>query len=238
MSYAARLVLRAIDQAEQTRIRNPVLFHAQMRNDRSCLQLARAVDRYKREKPKVTTRPDHDLEVERVDQAWEEQEARRREERFSKRRLSQDAERREQLAVMDTLSKHRWAIERAAKLSTVAAGSVAPSRGGDEPIGPPGQQLLDDDPAWSEHWTVIDSRLDRVHEKLDEAERGTVATIASMTGVEKDKLICDPSNRGLRAQGVVDKLGSDIAGSAETVRRVRRARGLDHLGHEKAESTV
>lgn len=232
MSELGWLVIRAIDQAEQTYTRHPTLFAAQLRNDRDCRQLARAVDRYKRETPRTGRRPLID-QVERIDEAWEEREARRREDRFSKRKRVIDSERRSTRAVMTAFELHRSAIERQAKISTVAAGNVEPSRSTSTGAGPPNQQQLDDDPRWQEHWSVIRSRLERIHELLDEAEGlSAVASLTTMTGVEKDRLIVDAANRGLRAQAVVDKLGSDIAGSAETVRRIRRRMGYDHLGHE------
>lgn len=178
---------------------------------------------------------DGDEQVERVDHDWEEIEARRREDRHQKRQRSFDADRREQRAGMNTLDLHRHAIQRQAKISTVAAGNIEPSPRGSEPaaVGPPRQQLLDDDPRWREHSTVIRTRLELMHELLDEAEGlSTVASTANMLGVEKDRMILAASNRGLRAQAVVDRLGSHIAGSAETVRRVRRAAGQDHLGND------
>lgn len=236
MSDRARLVLAAIDQAEAARRHHPTLFAAQLRNDRTCLQLQRAVAVYKRSKPVVGGRIERD-EVEGPDPEWLELNARRREERFEKRKLSFDADRRQQRSDMTGLELHRHALERQAKISAVAAGNVAPSRGGGDGVGPPKQQLLDDDPRWLETWAVIRARLERAHELLDEAEGlSTVASVTTMLSEQKDKLICDRANRGLRAQAVVDRLGSDIAGSVETVRRVRRRMGFDHLGYERQDS--
>ncbi len=65
---------------------------------------------------------------------------------------------------------HRHAVERQAKITPVAGGSVERSPGGGDRAGPPAQQSLDDDPRWVETWTVIRSRLDRARELLDEAE--------------------------------------------------------------------
>ena len=169
---------------------------------------------------------DDDRDAERVDLEWEETEARRREDRFEKRKRSLDSARRARRAGLTALELHRHAVERQAALSTVAAGSVQPSRGGDDPIGPPGQQLLDDDPIWREHWRIIRSRLDRVHDKLDEAEGlGATAQQTRLLSVEKDRMVIS-QGRGLSPAAVVDLLGGDIAGSPETVRRIRRREGF------------
>jgi hypothetical protein len=183
---------------------------------------------------RATAGLDPEREVQRVDASTEDLFAERRAERFAKRARSFAEERTNHRANADLFLLHREAIERAARLSTVAAGNTERGRGGGDPSGPPRQQQLDDDPRWLEHWQVVRSRLLRVHELLDEAEgHGTVAGNMQMLGVEKDKLILSRENRGLSAQAVVDKLGSHIAGSAETVRRIRRNNGLDHRGYER-----
>jgi len=170
----------------------------------------------------------------RVDAKTEDLFAERRAERFAKRARTFAEERTAQRAKADLLMLHREVIERAGRLSTVGAGNAERSRGGGDPSGPPRQQQLDDDPRWREHETVIRSRLLRLHELLDEAEgHGTVAGNMQMLGVEKDKLILSRENQGLSAQAIVDKLGTHITGSAETVRRVRRQNGLDHRGYER-----
>ena len=236
MSERARHILKLVDQAERTRERNPTLFAAQLHAvgyDRNVLQLAAAVARKKVEKPSVHTRPDHD-QVERVDRAWEEKHARKREEKFAARARDQYAERRELRQHVDLLVLHRQALARATAISTVPAGNIEPTRRSSDPVGPSVQQSLEDDPRWDENWTVIRSRLMQVHELIDEAEgHGTVANTMQMLGVEKDRLILHVNNQGLRAQAVVDRLGSHIAGSVETVRRVRRREGYDHLGHPR-----
>jgi hypothetical protein len=165
---------------------------------------------------------DPERDVERVDAETEELFARRREARFAKRKQAFDAERRQQIALTDVLGLHRSAIERQATISTVKAGSTERGRGGSEPSGPPQQQMLDDDPRWRESWTVIRSRLERVHELLDEAEGlSTVAATTTMLGVEKDRRVIS-DGEGLSPVAVVEKLGRDIAGSPETVRRIRK----------------
>jgi hypothetical protein len=184
---------------------------------------------------RATAGLDPEREVQRVDASTEDLFAERRGERFAKRARGFAEERTARRAAMDLLALHRAAIERQGTLSTVKAGSTERGRGGVETFGfPPSQQQLDDDPRWREHWQVIRSRLLRVHELLDEAEgHGTVAGNMQMLGVEKDRLILSRENQGLSAQAVVDKLGSHIAGSAETVRRIRRNNGLDHRGYER-----
>ena len=155
------------------------------------------------------------------ERGWAEVESRQREERWEKRKRSIDAERRERRAEMTALELHRHAIERQAKLSTVAAGSVEPSRGKSERAGPPLQQLLDDDPRWRENWAVIRSRLHRVHELLDEAEGLGASAEKTMLSSEKDRAIL-VQGRGYSCDAVVDLLGRDVAGSSRTVWRKRR----------------
>jgi hypothetical protein len=157
---------------------------------------------------------------------WLAAESDHRRERFQKRRLHFDSARRQHRHTLTALALHHLAIERAAPLSTVQAASIEPIRPGESAYaGPPRQQLLDDDPRWVEHWHVIRSRLERVHELLDEFEGLGATAVKTMSSHEKDREIIT-RGRGLSAQAVVDLLGSDIAGSAETVRRVRRRERL------------
>jgi hypothetical protein len=232
VSYRARLLLRSLDDAQTAQERHPKLFARYARDGRSIVALSRALQTHKRaKKPAGGSRVDHD-DVEPIDDpVWLETEARRREERFEKRWLSFDASRRSERAGMTALELHRLAAERAARLSTVAAGNIEPSRGGGDSAGVPAQQVLDDDPVWREHWRIIRSRLERVHEKLDEAEGiGRTAQSTRMLGVEKDRLILT-QGVDLSNQAVVDLLGADIAGSAKTVERVRKAAGVNNRGH-------
>lgn len=179
---------------------------------------------------------DGDRDIERVDRGWEEQNARHREERFAKHQRASQAERRERRASLGALELHRHAVERALRLSTVAAGNVEPGRGGDGPAGPPHQQTMDDDPRWREHEAVLRSRLERMHELLDEAEgHGSVSGTALMTTEHKNWLIL--AEEGLSPIAVVEKLGRDIAGSPDTVRRIRRAHGRSALDGRKTDAT-
>jgi hypothetical protein len=170
----------------------------------------------------------------KAERAWVEQEARRREIRFERKREARDQERRMARAAMTALELHRLAAERTARISTVAGGSVERSRGGGERAGPPRPQSLEDDPRWQEQWRVIRGRLDRVHDLLDEAEGlGLSATTTTMIGAEKDRKVLE-QGEGLSALGVVELLGRDIAGAPETVRRLRRKSGRDTMGHRVA----
>lgn len=160
-------------------------------------------------------------DAERPSQEWEDGEAERRRARFEKRKLGRDNERRQDRAGLTTFQLFLLAVKREAKLSTVPAGNLEPSRGGGDRVGPPGQQLLEDDPGWAEDWQVIRSRLLHAHEKLDEAEGLGASAVRSMLTDEKNREIL-VKGRGLSARAVFDLLGRDIAGSPETVRRVRR----------------
>jgi hypothetical protein len=244
MSERARHVLQLIDQAERIRQRNPTLFAAQLHangRDRDVRQLAAAAERKRCEKLSPHVRKDQ-IDAERIDnREWEEKHARKREEKFATFARESAGMRREQRRRLaqkpeGCLELCRSAIQELTSISTVAAGNIAPSRGGGEPIGPGQQQTLDDDPRWLENWTVIGTRLCQVLELIDEAKGlGTVAATNQLLGEEKDQLIVHVSNQGLRAQAVVDKLGTHIAGSVETVRRVRRREGYDHLGCPREE---
>jgi hypothetical protein len=173
--------------------------------------------------------------IERVSEAFEDLTGERAQGRYERRRRDFDNTRRQERAEMDALTLHRWIAEHAVRMSTVKASTVgrsAPSS--DEPSGVPNQQQLDDDPRWREHMSVIRRRLELAAGLIDEQMgHGPVAAAQNMIGMEKDKLILSNDNRGLRAQAVVDRLGSHIAGTAETVRRVRRDNGLDHIGHQR-----
>jgi hypothetical protein len=175
--------------------------------------------------------------IERVSDAFEDLTTERAHGRYERRRRDFDNARRQERAGMDALTLHRWISEQAARMSTVKASTVgrsAPSS--DEPSGVPRQQQLDDDPRWREHMSVIRRRLELAAGLIDEQMgHGTVAAAGNMLGMEKDKLILSSDNHGLRAQAVVDRLGSHIAGTAETVRRVRRREGLNHYGYPRDE---
>lgn len=176
--------------------------------------------------------------IERISQQAEAVIAERASGRFDRRKREFDSERRQHRAHMSSLELHRWIVEHAVRLSTVAAGNIEPSPR-DSTTGtppPPRQQTLEDDPRYRENMTVIRKRLEFTADLIDEAEgHSTVASTTGMLSDEKDKLICARENEGLRAQAVVDRLGSHIAGSARTVQRIRQREHLDSLGYPKDE---
>lgn len=175
-----------------------------------------------------------DRVVDRTGQAereWVDDEAERRRQRWEKRKRQLDTDRRLGRAGMSALELHHLAVERAGRLSTVAAGSVEPSRGGGERAGPPRQQTLDDDPRWREAWYVIRRRLEELHRLLDEAEGLGPVAASTMLKEEKDRLIVS-DGRGLSCDAVVDLLGREVAGSSRTVWRVRREAGVSTVDGE------
>lgn len=212
--------MRAIDSALVTREHHPTLFGTFLYEDRDCRQLARAVARYKIRQPAAGSRTDRD-EVERVDLEWEERHARKREERFAKDKLQIDTARRDGRRRMTPFELHRHAVERLAKISTVAAGNVEPSRGGDERVGPPKQQRIEDDPRWQEHEFIVRRRLELMHQLLDEAEGLGSQAARTLTREEKNRMVLT-QGRGYTCEVVVDLLGREIAGSVRTVWRIRK----------------
>lgn len=179
---------------------------------------------------------DPGLSEEPPDAAWLDEHADRRRERFERRKRGLDADRRGRRAEMSLLDLHRHAVEREVRLSTVPGASPEAGRGGGSDgsvnrLGAPSgqiligsQQLMEDDPRYREHVRVIRSRLERLHDLLDEYEGLGASAVRTMLTEEKDREIL-AKGRGLSAQAVVDLLGRDIAGSPETVRRVRRKNG-------------
>ena len=230
----ARLVLRAVEDALTALDHHPRLFAEYLQADRSCVAVSRALARYKRTRAvPSSSRPDHD-EVERIDGVSEELYADRARERFERRRRSFQAERRADRARMTLLELALAISEGVARLSTVAAGNIEPSRGGDGGIGPPRQQMLEDDPRWLEHEAVAKRRLGAMLDLVKEAEGHGAIENPTMTAEEKDALILSHKMEGKSASQVWDELGTYIAGSSpELVRRKRRAKGLDHLGIPK-----
>lgn len=230
----ARRTLNALTHAEHLANRNPRLAQHALQRNWNALTLLHAATRIAAHRQPATQRLEHD-DLERVDAAWEDQEAQER--RQAHETLARDlaAERRERRQRTSTLQLHRQALARMTRMSTVPAGNVAASRGGDPPAGPPAQQLLDADPRLREHWQVIRSRLELTHDLLDGYELGAGGDVV-LSGVEKDRLIL-VRGAGLSAAGVVGLLGTGVAGSVRTVERVRLAAGVsvrDGLPREDA----
>ena len=108
--------------------------------------------------------------------------------------------------------------------STVGAGSVEPSRGGEGLGMPPRQQLSDDDP----RVRIAKSQLRRAAEaliRLRWEDRGWEASGSAglMLGEHKDAEILRCV--GARPREVVGLLGAQIAGGPRTVERVREDAG-------------
>lgn len=237
MSWEARQLVAAVRDALDALEHHPSLFAQHLRDDKTIGQLARAFARYRANRAEpVGGRTELD-EVERISSQAEELFSQRAAERFERRRRDFNADRTGRRATQTVHDLYTEAVEREARLSTVPAGNVERSRGGTGPSGPGAQQTMDDDPRWREHWTVIRSRLERVLELLDEAEGiGPIAANTTMLGAEKDKRII--AEEGLSPLAVVEKLGRDIAGSPETVRRVRRAAGRSGKDGRRIEETT
>lgn len=228
----ARHVLQLIDEALHTYERNPTLWAAQLRNDRDCLQLARAVAAIKVRQPASKARPDRD-EVERVDRTYEEQQAREAEEHDRGRRLRFGNERRGQRDRMDPLNLHRQLIERVVTISTVPASQIAPSRpGGDTHGGVPRQQTLDDDPRYVEGQRRLRKWLLTLHDLVDEAEGlgSKAAAVAQLDGIEKDRIL-RREGVGLTASELYRETDG-LYGSESYIRRWRKRERLDRLGRE------
>ncbi|MGN6870296.1 MAG: hypothetical protein ACTHMY_18050 [Solirubrobacteraceae bacterium] len=262
MSQRARDVLHAIDVAAATRERHPTLFARQLRADRNCLQLQRAVDRYRRmrEPPARRDRYVGDEGAERVDLDWEEKQARKRAERWlaakpnalagalphhrAETKPGLDRDRRAARHGLDAHQLYRLAIARAARISTVRAGNVAASSAGSGhpsknlAVDHSGAQTLEDDPRWGRHWGFVKAGLLLVHELLDEAEGHGTQT--DMTSEAMNRLILE-EGRGLSCREVAEKFPEATAGGkASIVARVRRNQGsglygLDESGRKVGE---
>ncbi|MHB1950186.1 MAG: hypothetical protein ACYCQK_01775 [Acidiferrobacteraceae bacterium] len=108
--------------------------------------------------------------------------------------------------------------------STVPAGSLEPSRGGGERVGPPRQQLRSDDP----RLRLALRQLCRAAEQIlwlrrEDQGHGTAGAAVTMLGEHKDIEILKCV--GAKPREVVGLLGAQIAGGARTVERVREEAG-------------
>jgi hypothetical protein len=228
-------VIQAIDDAERIRQHHPTLFAAQSRAGRSCLSLQRAIERHKQDRQAPSTWHAERDQVEPVDAQTAERFARDREEHDRGRRIRFANRRRDGRARLTTLDLVRTAIETAITISTVAAGNIEPSRGGNDPVGVPRQQMLEDDPRWQVAERIIRRQALVLHDLVDEARglSGAVA-VAALDSIEKDREILD-AGVGLVAEDVVAALGREY-GSATYVRRLRKREGLDTRGYPKDNS--
>lgn len=167
-------------------------------------------------------RRDHD-EVERIDPISEQKITARAHERWKRIKAENATRRRRERDEMTAIELHRRATERVIKLSTVRGSNPEKSRGGSEPIGPPTQAHVEDDPRWNECQLVIRKRLEKLHDLLDEYEGlGSLAqAAAAMDSYDKNARILK-EGRGHHCDVVVDLLGREIAGSQRTVWNIRK----------------
>jgi hypothetical protein len=250
MSYHGRAVLAAIDLAGAIRERHPTLFAAQLRADRTCLQLARAMDRYRRRQPPGREEAYMgDREAERVDTSWEEAETARRQRHWDARKPDIDRARRDARHRLEfdefgrprpahsaSADLFRLALERAATISTVAAGNPEPSSGGgSDSAAPPRQQTLEEDPRWNRRWQIVKRGLLLIHDLLDEAEGLATRPWTDATSEEMNRVVLT-EGRGLSCKEVAAQFPEATAGRASVVARLRRNQGsgipgLDVLGY-------
>lgn len=169
-------------------------------------------------------RPSRLAVAQRIDGAWLDTLAHRAERRH---RETETAERERFVGWMrslSTLDKCREALRPAAE-STVPAGSLEPSRGGEsQRVGPPRQQLRDDDPRVK----LAVGQIDRAAERLlmlarEEHGHGTAGAAVTMLGEHKDAEILRCA--GAKPRDVVGLLGTQVAGGSRTVERVREEAG-------------
>lgn len=164
--------------------------------------------------------------AQRVDEAWAEENAERRSERHEKRQPEFQARRIAQRAAMSIEQLHALAVTRAAKLSTVPAGNIAPSHGAG---GHPSVNLalqstsvdLESDPRWRGTRDAQRRALLRQHELLDEYEGlGPARSDPDLTAEAKDAAIVSPENEHLTAAEFARQYPG--YGSPATIARKRR----------------
>lgn len=230
-----RSVSRAIDLAFEALDRHPRLFAHHLHAGHTCERLARRFEAYRRTRPEaVGGRLEHD-EVERVDEQWEETEARRREETFGVQRREHDAEFLGRWEQKTRLEKLLWIETELTRMSTIKAANVASGRssplgmlpagiGADGTADPEVVQAID----LRGDLYVIDARIDRIRDEIRAAQGLSAAkSTVTMSKEEKDAEI-------LAATGVpASKLSTakPWLGSPETIRRVRHGAGRDTLGN-------
>jgi len=260
-------VLHAIDQALTIRERHPTLFAAQLRlgertgRDRDCLQLARALDRYKRRREPIGAGRWDDPEASRVDPEWEEKQARKREERWAdptpnavdgalphhraETKPDLDRDRRSLRAGLDVDVLYRLALARAAAISTVRASNIAASSAGSghpskllgEEGDLSGAQLIQDDPAWDRRWDVVKRGLLLVHDLLDEHE-GLGVRSTDQTSEALSMLVLT-EGRGLSCKEAAARFPEATQGGrSSVVAQIRRNQGSGLDGRNEAGELV
>lgn len=172
--------------------------------------------------------------VDRTDAAyreWVDSEARRREEAFELTRRQALARRRHDRQRSSLLERHGQAVAELARLSTVAAGNIEPSRGGGEQIGPPGftpdghgSERMQPDVTHPERLMSI--AVAAYEAVLDEAQGlGVLREIDGMIAEEKDRMIILELEGWSPAE--IEVIYQGKLGSASTIRRVRRRASRD-----------
>lgn len=229
-------VLRAIDTALELSQRNPRMFQAALRADRTCLQLTRTLDRYRRREPAGREETYvGDRQVERVDTAFEDAETLRRWRHWEARKPDRDRSQRDQLAGMDWGELADWIRTESTRLSTVAAGNPEPSRGSGDSPAPPRQQQLEDDPRWRRRADTAKRTLLALADLILEAQGYGAHADAEMSTRDVAREVL-ARGQGLSCRDTAAEC-RDLPGvSSAFVARVRRNQGsglesLDLLGY-------
>lgn len=164
--------------------------------------------------------------AQRVDEAWADENAERRAERHEKRQPAFRAQRHVGRVAMTTEHLHALALTRAAKLSPIAAGNIAPSHGAG---GHPSVNLalqaasvrLDTDPRWKATDDAQRRALLRQHELLDEYEgHGPARSDPDLTAEAKDAAIVSSEHEALSAAEFARQFPG--YGSPSTIAKKRR----------------
>lgn len=224
-SELAREILRCMDTVEFVRDHYPILIAIGTRapRDRNCRWLTRAWETHKRTREAASGLDrEHDV-VERVDRTWEQRNADELRDHSDGRKRRFATDRRATRAGMPLAELLRLTIQALAAepvLSTVPAGNIEPTRGNGDGASLQHQQALDDDPRYRyaqhqlRHWTEQLLGLQEESRGLG-VVAGAVLMLAEHKDVEILKL------EGPSPRDVVNLLGSQVAGSARTVERVR-----------------
>ena len=213
------------------------MFQAALRGDRTCLQLARALERYRRRDSAGREEAYMgDRGAERVDEEWENAEADRRRERYEKRKPGLTADLRGRLRAMATDELRAWVLAELAAMSTVPAGNAEPSRGGGGSSAPPRQQEVQADPRWGRYDQIERGGLLLKADLILEVQgHGTQAAADLSTRQLAGKVVTHGRGLSCKEAARLPELAVYRDVSPAFVRRVRQAQGtgladLDVLG--------
>ena len=241
MSQRAHDVLRTIDQALTIRERHPTLFAQQLQDGRSCLQLARAIERYKRRREPVGGDRWDDPEAERVDSSFENLETERRRRHWEARKPERDRTKRDELARMDWGELANWVRVEQATISTVGAANIGSSSAGSGhpsknlALDRSGAQRLEDDIRWRRRANTVKRTLLALADLILEAQGYGTHADAEMSTAEVSRAVLT-RGVGMSCREAADEC-RDLPGvNAAFVARVRRNQGsglegLDILGY-------